>query len=76
MRTFGIDLRCMACGRPMQLKAFITSAKSLERLCLKLGDSTAPPERAPARGPPYFASKVVRCALVERLGQQELFDAA
>jgi hypothetical protein len=60
----------------MQLKAFITSAKSLERLCLNLGDPTAPPERAPARGPPYFASKVVRRALGERLGQQELFDAA
>jgi hypothetical protein len=46
------------------------------RLCLKLGDPTAPPERAPARGPPYVASKVVRRALEKRLGQQELFDAA
>jgi hypothetical protein len=58
----------------MQLKAFITSARSLERLCRKLGDRTAPPDRAPARGPPYFASKAVRRALGERLGQQELFD--
>jgi hypothetical protein len=52
MRTFAVDLRCKRCGRPMQLKAFITSARSLERLCRKLGDPTAPPERAPARGPP------------------------
>jgi hypothetical protein len=41
----------------------MTSAKSLERLCRKLGDPTSPPERAPARGPPYFATKVVRRAL-------------
>ena len=76
MRTFDIDLRCKGCGRPMQLEAFISSERSLERLCRKLGDPTAPPERAPARGPPYFASKVVRRALGERLGQQELFDGA
>jgi hypothetical protein len=76
MRTFAIDLRCKGCGRPMQLKAFLTSARSLERLCRKLGDPTAPPERAPARGPPYFASKIVRRSLGERFGQQELFEGA
>jgi hypothetical protein len=76
MRTFGIDLRCKGCGRPLRLKAFIMSAKSLERLCRKLGDPTTPPERAPARGPPYFKSKVVRRALGEPLAQQELFEGA
>lgn len=76
MRTFAVDLRCKDCGRPMKLKAFITTPKSLERLCRKLGDPTSPPERAPARGPPYFASKVVRRVLGEPLGQQDLFDGA
>ena len=53
-RTFRIDLACKGCGKRMKLKAFVTSPGSLSRLCTRVGDPTSPPERAPARGPPYF----------------------
>ena len=76
MRTFRLDLACKGCGKRMKLKAFVTSAKSLGRLCTRVGDPTSPPERAPARGPPYFATKIVRRALGEHTGQQELFEGA
>ena len=76
MRTYRIDLACKGCGNQMKLKAFVTSAKSLARLCTRVGDPATPPQRAPARGPPYFATKIVRRALGQHTGQQELFEGA
>ena len=74
--TFRIDLACKGCAEQMKLEAFVTSAQSLSRLCTRVGDPTSPPERALARGPPYFASKILRRALGEHTGQQELFEGA
>ena len=80
-RTFRIDLACKGCGKRMKLKAFVTSAKSLSRLCTRVGDPTSPPERAQARGPhsltkPYFArspwgSRVWTPALTRWLRHQD-----
>jgi hypothetical protein len=58
----------------MKLKAFLTSPASLRRLLTRLGEPTVAPSRAPARGPPYFATRVVRQALGVARGQVEMFD--
>ena len=44
----------------MKLKSLLTSPKSLQRLLVQLGEPTEIPGRAPARGPAYFSSQVVR----------------
>jgi hypothetical protein len=44
----------------MKLKSFLTSPKSLQRVLARLGEPTQVQGKAPARGPPYFASRVVR----------------
>lgn len=59
-RSFDIDRLCPRCHAPMRLKAFVTSAKSLQRLLSELGEPTDVAGKAPARGPPYFASQVLR----------------
>jgi hypothetical protein len=60
-RTFGIDVeQCVRCGGRMRLVALVTAAKSIARILQHLGEPTEPPGRAPARGPPYFASRAVR----------------
>jgi hypothetical protein len=66
---------CSGCGGRMKLKAFLTSPTSLRRLLSRLGEPTEPPTRAPARGPPYFATQVVRRALGVSHRQVEMFDA-
>jgi len=38
MRTYRIDLACKGHAEQMKLKAFVTSAKSLSRLCTRVGD--------------------------------------
>jgi hypothetical protein len=75
-RSFQIELRCSRCGAPMKLKAFLTSPASLRRLLCRLGEPTEPPTRAPARGPPYFATQVVRRALGGAAAQVQMFDGA
>jgi hypothetical protein len=60
-RTFGIDVeQCPSCGGRMRLVALVTAAHSIARILSHLGEPTQPPARAPARGPPYFASRAVR----------------
>ena len=59
-RSFDIDLRCPSCDGVMKLKSWLTSPKSLRRLLTKLGEPTQVQGKAPARAPPYFASKMVR----------------
>ena len=44
----------------MKLKSFVTNPKSLQRLLTELGEPTQVQGKTPARGPPYFASQVVR----------------
>ena len=65
-RSFDIDLRCHQCNGPMKLKSFLTSPKSLRRLLTRLGEPTDVQGKAPARAPPYFASKMVRRRFAEQ----------
>ena len=64
-RSFDIDLRCHQCNGPMKLKSFLTSRASLHRLLTRLGEPTDVMGKAPARGPPYFATKVARRHLAQ-----------
>ena len=44
----------------MKLLAIVTDPKSVARFLRGLGEPTDVPERAPARGPPYWQSRVLR----------------
>jgi hypothetical protein len=44
----------------MRLRALITAAQSIERFLCRIGEPTEPPTLSPARGPPFFESRVVR----------------
>jgi len=59
-RSFAVDLRCPRCGSTMKLKSFLTNGMSLHRLLTRLHEPTEVKPKAPARGPPYFASQAVR----------------
>ena len=58
----------------MKLKSFITREKSLQRLLERLGEPTEVPPRAPARGPPYFKTPVLRRRFGGQEAQREMFD--
>jgi hypothetical protein len=74
-RSFDIDLHCPHCHSLMKLKSFLTSDKSLQRLLARLGEPTDVQGKAPARGPPYFASRVLRQRFAEpHAPQLDLFD--
>ena len=45
-------LRCSHCGGDMRIIAFITGASATRDILVHLGEPTAPPRIAPARGPP------------------------
>ena len=60
-RTFEVDvLQCPRCKGPMQLVAMVTDPPSIKRMLRHLGESTDPPARQEARGPPYWKSRVLR----------------
>jgi hypothetical protein len=60
-RTFGVDgLECPKCKGRMKLLAVVTEAKSIQRMLRHVGEATEPPAREPARGPPYWKSRVLR----------------
>ena len=66
-RCFAIDvLACPRCGGRMRLVTLVTEAASVRRFLRGLGESTTAPARAPARGPPYWRSRVLRRAAGER----------
>jgi hypothetical protein len=70
-RAFAIDVdTCEKCGARMRLRALITAAESIERFLRRIGEPTDPPPLSPARGPPFFKSRVLRRKL------DELDDAA
>ena len=78
-RTFQIDVeKCTQCGAPMKLRAFVISAVGIERLLRHIGQPTEPPPLSPARGPPFFKSRVLRRGPGELRGavrgQVEMFD--
>jgi hypothetical protein len=58
----------------MKLKSFVTSEKSLQRLLSRLGEPTDVQGKAPARGPPYFDSRVLRQRFGEHSTQLDLLD--
>ena len=60
-RTFGFDvLTCPCCSGRMKLPALVTEPKSIARYLQGIGEPTDVPKRTPARGPPYWASRVLR----------------
>lgn len=62
-RTFGFDvLQCPRCEGRMRLVAMVTDPKSLTSYLRALGEPTDAPTRAPARGPPFWKSRVLRRA--------------
>jgi hypothetical protein len=72
-RSFAVDLRCPRCNAAMKLKSFLTSPRSLHRLLTRLGEPTEVQGKAPARGPPYFASQAVRRHFGEPSPQLAMF---
>lgn len=73
-RSFDIDLFCPRCHKPMKLKSFVTSSGSLQRLLASLGEPTDVQGKVPARGPPYFASQVLRRRFDEHAPQLGMLD--
>jgi hypothetical protein len=62
-RTFGFDvLACPRCDGRVRLLAMVTEPKSVARYLRALGEPTDAPARAPARGPPFWKSRVLRRA--------------
>jgi len=47
-------LLCPLCGADMRIIAFITDASTTRDILVHLGEPTAPPRIAPARGPPLW----------------------
>ena len=71
-RSFAIEVdKCDQCGARLRLRALLTAAASIERFLRHLGEPTEPPPLAPARGPPFFKSRVLRCKLGELDGVAE-----
>jgi hypothetical protein len=60
-RTFAVDvLECDKCHGRLKLLAVVTEPKSVARFLKRMGEPTEPPRRLPARGPPYWKSRVLR----------------
>jgi hypothetical protein len=60
-RTIGFDvLTCPCCSGRMKLLALVTDPTSVARYLRGIGEPTDVPKRTPARGPPYWASRVLR----------------
>jgi hypothetical protein len=47
-----LPLRCPCCAGPLRIIAFLTEPASVNALLSHLGEPSAAPEVAPARGPP------------------------
>jgi hypothetical protein len=74
-RSFRIEVElCNKCGGRMKLRALVITAAGIRRYLRWLGEASEPPALAPARGPPFFSSRVIRRRLGEPV-QAELFDA-
>jgi hypothetical protein len=62
-RTFGFDvLACPRCDGRLRLLAMVTEPEGVERYLGALGEPTEAPAREPARGPPFWKSRVLRRA--------------
>lgn len=72
-RSFAIDVEhCSRCGARLRLRALVIAAASIERLLRHIGEPFEPPVLAPARDPPFFASRVLR----RRLGELDAAPSA
>ena len=49
-----LPLRCSLCGGEMRIIAFVTDRPAIHSILNYLGEPTAAPEVAPARGPPRW----------------------
>jgi hypothetical protein len=68
-RAFGWDVdHCDNCGARLRLRALVSAAASVERFLRHIGEPIDPPPLSPARGPPFFQSRVLR----RKLGELEL----
>jgi hypothetical protein len=57
----GIDgLACPKCAGRMRVLALVREAHDIKRKLNAMGEATEAPARAPARGPPYGASRALR----------------
>lgn len=60
-RTFGFDvLHCPNCQGRMRLLAMVTESEEVRRYLRGIGEPTELPKQGPARGPPYWQSRVLR----------------
>jgi len=61
LATLGIDaFACPRCQGRMRILALVREPNDVRRFLKALGEPTEAPERAPARGPPYWASRALR----------------
>ena len=61
MRQLGIDVEtCPRCGGKMKVIALVRDPQSIARYLRHLGLPTEEPSMAPARGPPFWGSRVLR----------------
>jgi len=61
MRQLGIDVEtCPRCGGKMKVIALVRDPESIARYLRHLGLPTEEPSMAPARGPPFWQSRVLR----------------
>ena len=71
-RSFAIEVdKCDQCGAGLRLRALVTAAASIDRYLRYLGEPTELPPLSPARGPPFFKSRVLRRKLGELEGVAE-----
>jgi hypothetical protein len=59
-RSFDLAVSCPRCHAPMVLRALVTDPRSIARYLRGIGEPTHLSERTPARGPPYWQSRVTR----------------
>jgi len=61
LNTLGIDgLLCPTCQGRMVVLSLVRDAHEIRRYLRAIGERSEPPERVPARGPPYWASRALR----------------
>ena len=61
LRTLGIDaFACPSCQGRIRILALVRDPDEVRTFLQALAEPTAPPKRAPARGPPYWASRALR----------------
>ena len=61
LAALGIDaLECPTCAGRMRVLRLVREANDIRKNLAAMGEPTEPPARAPARGPPYWASRALR----------------